>query len=685
MILTSNSKWMHPFRNRFCRFLFFIAIGFFVVSCCSGDPALITSPVYWIVDSDGDQVEDLVDNCPLHYNPTQDAGACDPFILEKVIAVEQVLPGDITVTRNNTGPLMLNVGGQSFWSFQEVLTSDATGNLVKGFSDLGAVVADPTQLTVRFGNLEIAYQSPNNGEPGTDKYLQRYHPVDDQSYFEILVNGEPIATGTVEFLNSITVTQGTNIGRATGYASIILDDINLPDDGSVVFDPGFPLEVAQTVWPARLAFMIDQFQSTTPTSSQSVNQLGYFSATGFLSIADIRDPDPVTELTKITSGTDDEGFGLVVSLDGNTLAVSALRYFRYGGAVGQHSDSEPYSGTVYVFTESAGLWNPQAQITSPSVPVWQDRFGISTALSGQTLVIGAPDLNQRGSVHVFTRDRINWSLQQTIHSSETTRDYFGYSVAILGDVIAVGATLDEHGVGFNAGAVYLYERTDGVWTLLEKLTASDGVAGDAFGSNVAISPSSLIVSAAGNDDRSFSAGAVYVFRRQGNTWSEFRKLIASDGNVQNGGMNYFGGDVAIDGNSFIASASGYIPFGIYSGITPLFTGAAYVFGDNGCGWNQQGNLLAFVNRNVGLTGGSSVDIDGHTVVVAGKGPTAHRFTRVGKSWFQDERYEPSDLSAIGLYTGFGATMSMNATNIAIGAPYDRTVTPGRGSVYIFPR
>ena len=90
-------------------------------------------------------------------------------------------------------------------------------------------------------------------------------------------------------------------------------------------------------------------------------------------------------------------------------------------------------------------------------------------------------------------------------------DRFGWSVSISGDYAIVGAYLDND-KGSNSGSAYIFQRTGGSWTQVDKLTAGDGAAGDWFGESVSISGDYAIVGAYGDDDKGSASGSAYVYK-----------------------------------------------------------------------------------------------------------------------------------------------------------------------------
>ena len=176
-------------------------------------------------------------------------------------------------------------------------------------------------------------------------------------------------------------------------------------------------------------------------------------------------------------------------------------------------------------------------------------------------------------------------------------DQFGYSVAIDGDTLVVGA----YGVGdngFNSGSAYVFTRTGTIWTEQAKLTASDGAERDRFGWSVAIDVNTIVVGAWGDDDNGERSGSAYVFTRSGTTWSQQTKLTASDGAAR----DQFGGSVAIAGDTIVVGAHQDDENGNRSG-------SAYVFTRTETTWTQQAKLTA--------SDGAADDIFGISVAIAG--------------------------------------------------------------------
>src|SRR6266540_2641401 len=196
----------------------------------------------------------------------------------------------------------------------------------------------------------------------------------------------------------------------------------------------------------------------------------------------------------------------------------------------------------------------QHQKLEASDPAAFDGFGFSVAISGETVVVGALFDDgaaglQQGSAYVFARSGGVWTQQQKLLASDAAAgDAFGESVAISGETVVVGAQFDDDVAGDNQGSAYVFARSDGVWSQQQKLLASDAAAGDSFGVSVAISGETVVVGApfdagaAGN-----SQGSAYVFARSGGVWSQQQKLEASDAALG----DQFGFSVAVSAGTVV--------------------------------------------------------------------------------------------------------------------------------------
>ena len=251
-------------------------------------------------------------------------------------------------------------------------------------------------------------------------------------------------------------------------------------------------------------------------------------------------------IDKLTAsdGADLDNFGTSVAISGDTAIVGALGDDDYG------SDS----GSVYIFQQNAGVWSEAQKLTAYDGAA-SDFFGFSVAISGDSVIVGAYGDDDKGSdsgsVYIFQQNAGVWGEAQKLSASDGgAYDDFGSSVAISGDSAIVGAKRDDD-KGSDSGSVYIFQKNAGVWGEAQKITASDGDAYGYFGSSMAISGDNAIVGTYGDDDKGSDSGSVYIFQQNAGVWGEAQKITASDGAA----YDYFGSSVAISGDSAIVGAS----------------------------------------------------------------------------------------------------------------------------------
>ena len=184
-----------------------------------------------------------------------------------------------------------------------------------------------------------------------------------------------------------------------------------------------------------------------------------------------------------------------------------------------------------------------------------DYFGFSVAISGDLAIVGASGDDDEGedvgSAYIFRREGASWVQEAKLTASDgAAGDNFGYSaVAISGDLAIVGAYADDD-KGAASGSAYVFRREGASWVQEYKLLPDDGASGDFFGKSVAIFGDRAIVGAPEDDDKGEGSGSVYVFRREGASWVQEYKLLAEDGAE----WDVFGSSVAISADAAIVGA-----------------------------------------------------------------------------------------------------------------------------------
>ena len=152
-----------------------------------------------------------------------------------------------------------------------------------------------------------------------------------------------------------------------------------------------------------------------------------------------------------------------------------------------------------------------------------DAFGWAIAVDGDTMVVGAREADNvhgtdAGAAYVFVRSPgSGWTLRAALTAPDgAANDMFGEAVAISGDTILVGAREDDTPAGAEAGSVYEYRLTAGFWMYRDHWFAPDAAAGDYFGDSVAIVGDTAMVGATHDDNANgVDAGALYVVLKVG--------------------------------------------------------------------------------------------------------------------------------------------------------------------------
>lgn len=191
------------------------------------------------------------------------------------------------------------------------------------------------------------------------------------------------------------------------------------------------------------------------------------------------------------------------------------------------------SGVAYVFERQNGRWTQAAQL-APSDPQLFATFGMSVAVDGSHVVVGAPQYNSlggtanQGAAYVFRRTRGGWSQEQKLVPPDPKPSgWFGVAVDINDGVIAVGETVPT---AATVGAVHVFEWENGYWAQSQRLVGSDALAGDGFGRSVSVARGLIAVGAPNHSPspQNSGAGAVYAFTRAGDSWGETQKVLPAD-------------------------------------------------------------------------------------------------------------------------------------------------------------
>ncbi|HUI44086.1 MAG TPA: FG-GAP repeat protein [Terriglobia bacterium] len=304
-------------------------------------------------------------------------------------------------------------------------------------------------------------------------------------------------------------------------------------------------------------------------------------------------------------------FGWSVSVSGNVIAVGA-----YGNT--------GFKGAVYVYVEpQTGGWKnatQSAKLTASNANGY-DFLGYSVAISGNTIVAGAPNAQinavNEGAGFVYVKPAQGWKTTSAFNAELTSADetsdaFFGAAVAIHGITVVIGDPYANLGSNQNQGAAYVYVQPTGGWTSTSaytgKLAASAGQQYDNLGFSVATDGTSILVGATGVNS---GQGAAYVYVKPTGGWTtmfENAELTASGGR----GGDAFGTSVAISGKAAVVGAGN-----AYVNSNPL-QGAAYLYLEPGTGWNTTSTFTAKLGASDASASahfGRAVSVDSGTAAI----------------------------------------------------------------------
>lgn len=367
-------------------------------------------------------------------------------------------------------------------------------------------------------------------------------------------------------------------------------------------------------------------------------------------------------------------------------------------------------------------WNQDQKIV-PSDRAANDAYSFSSDIDGSRAIVGAmfedenaignSTLSESGSAYIYEKNVSGqWiETQKIVASDRNNGDNFGYSVAISGDYIAVGAWKeDENSIGgstkMDAGSVYIFERdASGVWNEVQKIVASDRAIQDLFGHTLSIDGNYLLVGALFEDEDEngmntmTDSGSAYLFERDASgQWNEVQKIVSSD-------------RASNDQFSYALSISGdYLTIGSPTededelGMNTInSSGSAYIFERDGLGnWIEVQKIVAS-DRSDSDNFAYSIGISGDYIAVGSRrddedpsgmatlsnSGSAYIFERDGTgSWNEVQKIVASDREA---NDEFGSSISIDMNTIVVGAfsededQFNSSTLNFAGSSYIYLR
>ena len=263
-------------------------------------------------------------------------------------------------------------------------------------------------------------------------------------------------------------------------------------------------------------------------------------------------------------GAAGDGFGNAVSVYGTTAVVGAPK----------DDDDGSNSGSAYVFVRDGNSWTQHSKLVPQNVGK-SSAFGEAALIVEDTIVVGAPGHTHggtrfAGAAYVFVRNGENWVQQAKLTANDAAAsDRFGNALALSGKTLLVAAPLRDTQAGKDAGAVYVFSREGDTWQQEAILEAKSTRKNDHFGTSVATTGKIAIIGANVHEENALASGAAYSFVNVDGVWEEKEKVVPEDA-----GLNTrFGTWVAMSGNTVVVSA-GAAPHNVAARSTGT---AAYVY------------------------------------------------------------------------------------------------------------
>jgi hypothetical protein len=334
---------------------------------------------------------------------------------------------------------------------------------------------------------------------------------------------------------------------------------------------------------------------------------------------------------------------------GNAVAVSSTTAVI--GAAGAGSNA----GAAYLYTRTSLGWNTTPTAVLHGVTAG-DEFGVSVAISGATVAIGAPGRNSStGAVYLYTQTASGWATTPTVvFTGPETFASFGQSVAISGSTVLAGT------IGHGA---YVFTKTSNGWkTAPTALFPGIGSGFAGFGWSVALNGN---FAAVGAPCAKSCQGAAYIFTKSSAGWDTTPTTTLADHST----YSQFGVSLAMDATTLVVGA-------IFHNDND---GAAYVYTRGAAGWTTTPTLAVY--GTAGSQFGASVTVLGSRVGVGAingfTNGAAYEFVKSQSGWDSTPRLA---LHAFASGDEFGSSTAMSTGAMFVGAP---NANSGFGAVYIF--
>ncbi len=383
-------------------------------------------------------------------------------------------------------------------------------------------------------------------------------------------------------------------------------------------------------------------------------------------------------------GIQGDSLGAAVALLGSTAVTGAPN----GYLISNNNQLASHRGGALLFTttDSGSSWQQGAKFIPTTSAHTRLGKAVALANSGNDLFLSADGTNSAGVVFLYTFNSGSWGIHQTLTAADSgtssnNNQGFGNSIAIAGDTALISAPGTSSSGNF-AGAVYIYVRntTTNLWEYKTTLKGNDTATQHFFGSSIALEGTRAIIGASGVSNKGANSGKVYVFEGSGSSWGQTASFQGSDTTAG----HYFGGSVALSGDTLVVGASGASDSGANSG-------ASYVFKLTTGLWTQQTKLVAPGATSQLFFGYSTLMIDNQTLMVGtpwansrGKSNTGglYIYRLVSGSWLFNGKMQSHDPQSGDYYASSVAYSLINTIpTLLVGAPGVDDNGDGAGAAY----
>jgi hypothetical protein len=373
--------------------------------------------------------------------------------------------------------------------------------------------------------------------------------------------------------------------------------------------------------------------------------------------------------------------GRSLSVEGHTLVVGAP------DDIDNNTSPNGRTGSVLIYQWDGQRWQFTTDFMPLAYPAGDNATGFSVSLSGNRIAAGAPKARigtegMQGRVLILpAQPGGRHDFVSVTASDGNAGDYFGTSVALQGNYLLVGAPYayaNGHGA---EGKAYLYVPFIGGnnWLETQQFTSPDGAASDHFGSAVALDGSWAAIGAPDAAAPGQKAGKVYLYHRTGTTWNYITTLASGETASRFGSALHLKGDTLVVGAPHNGTAGG------------TGQGHAYVYVRNGTSWNLQATLTA-ADGHPGDGYGTSVHRQGNLLIAGAPWATVYSKEKQGKAYvyrlgggtWQQEAVLTLAGGEANAYLGSSVVITPFAA--AAGAPYaELNDFKDNGQVYFFHR